>query len=796
MRFTTLKVKPPPLKIPPVVYISLAATAGTSVANLFPNQKTDSGLEVASFVIVTSILGFCLRTKNQITPLLFVAVFGLFYANTIVVKNNIPPHWLVSNNGDLLELHGTVTSNPITLHRTTGYLSNIDEREPVTTFTFQAAPQENTQANQTKQFFVEVHGTPPIKKGDKIRAIGTIRRQNNLNKQILKLFIPTEPLVRIVSASEQTTAEIEQEIKRRIRGGITGVEKTLVSAVFFGERTSGWNTVSLMFRKAGLAHILAISGLHVAIVVVVALCLFRAASLGKIPTLVLTCLTMAVLFSIIEHRPPVNRAIYTVITASFMQLRGQRYSSLGILSIVAMLIIWSEPQTIKTIGFILSFTTVFGLCLLLRTLQWKLLGPHDILAPTTQATRYKISTLWVVCLCAFVTITPLVLHFFGTISLIGLISGLGGVFLLFILLTTGIARLATGWLHPNIDECMAWVIQNISTTTIDACHQYGALTNVYGLGFLYTHMNPPGWLLSTLFLLTTGFVVLKTGYQKTKITTVLLTIACLVGNNNRNKITITTMSVGHGTSHIIMDETHTTLIDAGSRANLDVGLTVVLPALHRLGINKIDTLILTHNDLDHCSGILDLMHHIEINEICMTEHTLQNQTAIIKKIIQVAKSKDTRINTIYYGWCKSTKNATIHAIWPEKNTTYTSSNESSVVLSIKSHGRRVLLTGDINEKTIFKLLSIPTSKSVDVLEMPHHGQWSKEAVLFINKTNPLVVIQSTGATRFSNDKWVIPKQTDRFVTCIDGDISTTIYKNGELEVVSSKTRVYKNYTIK
>jgi beta-lactamase superfamily II metal-dependent hydrolase len=108
----------------------------------------------------------------------------------------------------------------------------------------------------------------------------------------------------------------------------------------------------------------------------------------------------------------------------------------------------------------------------------------------------------------------------------------------------------------------------------------------------------------------------------------------------------------------------------------------------------------------------------------------------------------------------------------------------------------VLLTGDINEKTIFKLLSTPTSESIDVLEMPHHGQWSKEAVLFINKTNPLVVIQSTSATRFSNDKWVIPKQTDRFVTCIDGDISTTIYKNGELEVVSSKTRVYKNYTIK
>ena len=796
MQFATLKVKPPSPKIPPVVYISLAAIVGASAGNLFPNQKIDNGLEAASFVIVTSIFGFCFRTKKQITPLLFVAVFGLFYANTIVVKNNTPPHWLVANNGDLLELHGTVTSNPITLRRTTGYLLNIDKREPVTTFTFQAAPLKNTRANQTRQFFVEVYGTPPIKKGDQIRSIGTIRRQNNLNNKTIKLFVPIEPLVRIVRASEQTTTEIEQEIKERVRSGITGIEKTLVSAVFFGERTSGWNSISLIFRKAGLAHILAVSGLHVAIVVVALLCLFRTASLGKIPTLVLTCATMAVLFSIIEHRPPVNRAIYTVITASIMQLRGQRYSGLGILSIVAMLIIWSEPQTIRTIGFILSFTTVFGLCLLLRTLQWKLLGPRDIFAPTLEAIRYNISTLWVVCLCAFMTITPLVLHFFGTVSLIGLISGLGGVFLLFILLTTGIVRLAIGWVHPNIDECMAWTIQNISTTMIDACQQYGAFTKVYGFGFLYTHQNRPGVLLSILFLLTAGFIVLKTGYKKTKSITALIVIICLVVNNNRDQITITTINVGHGTSHIITDKSHTTLVDAGSRANLDVGLTAVLPALHKLGINKINTLVVTHNDLDHCSGILDLMQHIEINEICMTKHALLNQTTVVKKIIQVAKNKQIQINTIFSGWCKSTKNATIQALWPDNKTTYTSSNESSVVLSIRSFGRHVLLTGDINEKTISKLLLTPIGQSVDVLEMPHHGQWSEEAVSLITKLKPRAVIQSTSAARFSSDRWFIPKQTERFVTCIDGNISTIIHKNGELEIVSSKTSVYKKYKTK
>ena len=73
--------------------------------------------------------------------------------------------------------------------------------------------------------------------------------------------------------------------------------------------------------------------------------------------------------------------------------------------------------------------------------------------------------------------------------------------------------------------------------------------------------------------------------------------------------------------------------------------------------------------------------------------------------------------------------------------------------------------------------------------MPHHGQWSKESVSFLNKLQPLVAIQSTSKSRFAHDKWVIPTNTDRFVTCVDGDITTTIGRFGELEVHTSYTNI-------
>jgi len=253
-------------------------------------------------------------------------------------------------------------------------------------------------------------------------------------------------------------------------------------------------------------------------------------------------------------------------------------------------------------------------------------------------------------------------------------------------------------------------------------------------------------------------------------------------------VQITTLHVGHGTCHIIRDANATIVVDAGSRSNLDVGLNRVLPTLRKIGARTIDALIVTHNDLDHCSGILDLLNEISIREIYMTPYAIQHPTKVINKIIQTAKGKNVPVHNITSGWTMKTNNGTILALWPDQNISYESSNEASVVVSIQSKGRTVLLTGDINEKTIARLLTSTIGK-VDVLEMPHHGQWSTEAQSLIHKLKPIALIQSTSKTRFSQDEWIVPRFTERFVTCIDGDITTTIYKSGELKIETSYTNI-------
>ena len=77
-------------------------------------------------------------------------------------------------------------------------------------------------------------------------------------------------------------------------------------------------------------------------------------------------------------------------------------------------------------------------------------------------------------------------------------------------------------------------------------------------------------------------------------------------------------------------------------------------------------------------------------------------------------------------------------------------------------------------------------RRLDVMELPHHGQWSKESQNMINTTAPKVVIQSTNLARHTKDKWFIPHQTERFVTAIDGTITIKIEPSGSVLVTGSR----------
>ncbi|MBC8421623.1 MBL fold metallo-hydrolase, partial [bacterium] len=247
---------------------------------------------------------------------------------------------------------------------------------------------------------------------------------------------------------------------------------------------------------------------------------------------------------------------------------------------------------------------------------------------------------------------------------------------------------------------------------------------------------------------------------------------------------ITTLRVGHGTCHIIQHKNQTTVIDAGSRQNLDVGLTVILPKLRELQVHSIRSLIITHSDLDHVAGIFDILQYYPIGKIVIAPQALQHATPPLKMVLKEAKARNVNIVQGYSGWKDQHGNCKGTIIFPNKEDEYSSPNATSIVYLLRTHGRTILFTGDIDEKRI-KELQLVNIGAIDVLELPHHGQWSEESQQFVNEKQPTIVIQSTNRARHSNDQWEIPPQTTRFVTAIDGDLTTVIDTNGDLTTTCS-----------
>lgn len=792
MRLSQLKIKPPPIRVSPIAIIGAAAVTGTTAASLctgYTGPIVAIGLSVA---IIGSILGVFVEGTIRTTALLCMAISGLFFARFHQAAQAAPPAWVAVLEGELVELVGTACSRPKTENRTSGRMSMVDNRKPITRFDATVTPVSRgtktgastlDHANVSAipvTIHVRLNGTTLVQKGDEIKILGRLRRPSREYETHATVFVSSSNHISIEKTSSSLRHEVEKTIRHKITGGISGREETVLKTIFFGGRDGNWRELSTTFRVAGLSHILAVSGLHIAIIVLSISWVLRATSLGRAVVLCSVFVTASMLFMVIDQRPPVYRALVMVLIFSSLQFRGERFSGIGVLSLVAMMLLWSSPRSIQSASFVLSFTVVLCLCLFFPALQWKLVGPRDTCARWTETVRHKLSSLWVLGLCAMFTALPLTTHFFGSVALAGLFTNIGGVAMLFLLLITGLIRLFVGWIHPEIDFVLLQCLQLVASTMVDTVEFFGSAP------CLYVETKPTGRWCAVVTLLALAGLATSTRRSHS-----LVAITVIVGmyvpvQHQNDVVRLTTLRVGHGTCHILQDRETTILIDAGSRHNLDVGVNTIAPALLRLGVEKIEKIILTHSDLDHCSGVLDVIHLFDTEELVLTPHSLQHPTRVVEHIIREAKGLGTAVSTVEEGWKLQTENAHLLAVWPLTNTVYRSANEASAVLQIQIHGRSILLTGDIDEQTIHTLLhdDLPPA---DVLELPHHGQWSKESVILLNKLQPVAALQSTSAFRHARDKWTIPPNTDRYVTCIDGTTTTTVDSAGFLKICTDHT---------
>ncbi len=199
--------------------------------------------------------------------------------------------------------------------------------------------------------------------------------------------------------------------------------------------------------------------------------------------------------------------------------------------------------------------------------------------------------------------------------------------------------------------------------------------------------------------------------------TVLLVALCLPTTRpEKGGFELTVLDVGQGSSALIETQSHVVLVDTGTRYSSGMTLAdyVVLPYLRMRNIRTIDTLLISHDDLDH-SGGRDLLRPMSL------------------KVLNQQSCDHNR--WIWDGVIFETFKAAV----------FNKGNNGSCLLRVEdSKGRSVLLSGDIEAKAENALIKEGWHLKADVLLVPHHGSQTSSSNAFLDKVNPQVVIISAG----------------------------------------------------
>jgi competence protein ComEC len=181
------------------------------------------------------------------------------------------------------------------------------------------------------------------------------------------------------------------------------------------------------------------------------------------------------------------------------------------------------------------------------------------------------------------------------------------------------------------------------------------------------------------------------------------------------------------------------LVDGGGWDGGDLGGRVLLPALLAEGVRHLDALVMSHPDIDHCSGLVDISAYLPVDEVWMGPGWGSEGCAG-----RLASLPGTRIRILAAGEKAALGRWRFTVLHPEPGESR-GTNERSLVLLAETGGRRALLTGDVESWAEQRLVSCcEKDLRVDVLKVAHHGSRTSSTAAFLEAVRPRLALISAG----------------------------------------------------
>ena len=756
----------------PVFWILLAFVLGEVIAVFDLNIAVPC--IVLAIIVIRKIIIKAYEDMGAFVVIFFTLITGfMLMSNEITTRNHI---YDLKENTVIVQ--GKIYKIENTAFGTNIYLKGVEV-------------ENGEKSVSVKRIFVNTEKIPNVKIGNIIKVRGKLRQfeeaANKGNFDSRKYYLSLgfdgkieagtiEVINSDYSGIRQGLYELRMEIIERLEklcsdnNGIFSIinnKNGIIGAIILGDKTDLDSDIKELYSVSGIAHILAISGLHISFIGMAIYRLLR----RRFRFLFSAAVSIPVVLSfgiMSGFGISTIRAIIMFILKIIGEVLGRKYDAITAISLAGLVLLVQNPFVVCNSGFQMSFGAIIAIVLILPIVE-EILNTDNKIIKVISA-NFTISLIMNPILAwnyyELPTFSFLLNIVVVPLMSVVIVSSIAGIFCSCIMFGfgkvvifpgCGILELYTFLCNIINKSSVASIVVGQPKVTIIIVYYAILLVVLFGLKNIrtkYTRAEKE----RNIIKRETGLVLEKKAKKERRIKgqNVKLRLACIVGFLLLNCLIyyipnpgfyITFISVGQGDGILIHGDNGTkVMVDGGSTSEKQVAKNCIVPYLKAEGIETIDYSIITHTDKDHISGILEILENnnsnrIRIKNLVMPDINMKDDT--YNELIEKAKLKKINVLYIKKGDTLSLGKTKIKCIYPETTTTASDKNDYCTVLSVKNKTSKILLTGDIS-KEIEEKIKDDIEENYTVLKVAHHGSNYSSSEKFLKKVNPKYSIISVG----------------------------------------------------
>ena len=537
--------------------------------------------------------------------------------------------------------------------------------------------------------------------------------------------------------------EISRFVKETCETLFPGRLGVFMKALLTGDKNELYDDVEMYgdMRASGVLHAVAVSGMHVFILIQFVQILF-----GRGRRSVLISLPLMAVFVLMSGAGP------SVIRAAVMQtlymaapIFRRESDSPSAIAAALLLLLLANPMSVGGVGLQLSFACVLGFAVFLP-------GLYEV-TRRSRLMRYRLGRIGLQSLASTFSATafsiPVGAHYFGAVALLSPLANLLAIPVIELLFAGGYVLCALYAVFPALARLGAWVLGWGVRWCLLVFRVLGRLP----FACLYTaDKGAVAWLVFAYGLLIAWLVLRRRGVRVLPAIPVSLGLIglCLVflGQGlvlrlGRREITV--LDVGQGECVLCFDGDSAVVIDCGGSGLMSAGDTAA-DYLLAAGVRRVDALVLTHLHDDHTNGVETLLYRLPVARLILPADA-DDEDAVREDLLRAAETWGTEVIALAEPETARVGDLSLSMLLPQAGS---NENERGIVVLASYPGAAALVMGDGGTSAELALLESGFGEDVDILVAGHHGAKTASGALFLRAVRPETAVISVGYNSYGH----------------------------------------------